>query len=722
MTNGNIDPTAAPAVASGGLLLGSDGASSSGANGTSSGSSGSLSFGFDPTAIFGGGFTQYSDPGFVDGSQAVGGSIASAPASTDLTPTSDGITTGTSSFYLQPVTSVMQENPDPIAIGVIYSGQTSSGLSLPGSVGGGLSIASGGIAIGTQVGSDGFVFDYGSAGATLLANGGWLSIASGGSAIDTLVDSGGSIFIGSGGFAARTIISSGGIEKDAGTGFDAVVASSGTEQILYGAVASGLTVEGFGTATVYQGGTLDNGTIDGGFIDIASGATVDGTIGFTSVGGGLEIDATGAFGTPITGYANGSYTSATGDGSVAYFGGPWTWIDFAAISFGSDTTITFAEASDNLSGTLVVSDGIQSASVVLAGQYTGSDFIGRGGATGTRIDPSSIFLTGAGPTITGTTIESGTTPSLGGIPQPVTSVMQEDPDPITMSTVSAGQTFSGLSFPHSNEGVLLIAPGGIAIGTQIGSGGTVFVMGSAADTTAQGGLLYTLSGGIITDSIAGGGLIDVDSGAVAFGTVLSSGGSANDSGIDIGTVVESGGAEYIYSGGIASALTVDEGGSAVVSGGATLESGTINGGTLEITSGASVSGPLGFASGGGTLQIDSTGTFGAMVGGFSSGAILDAEQGETTIPGTTAIDFTAIAWGSNTSFSFSEASNNLSGTLTVSDGTNSASLTLLGQYMAAAFGGPIKDAVGGTLIESVVTLITGDPIAPPTNTVTSGTG
>jgi hypothetical protein len=52
--------------------------------------------------------------------------------------------------------------------------------------------------------------------------------------------------------------------------------------------------------------------------------------------------------------------------------------------------------------------------------------------------------------------------------------------------------------------------------------------------------------------------------------------------------------------------------------------------------------------------------------------------------------------------SFTEAQNNTSGTLLVSDGVNSASITLLGQYMANQFTSS-SDAYGGTVIGGLPT-------------------
>ena len=71
------------------------------------------------------------------------------------------------------------------------------------------------------------------------------------------------------------------------------------------------------------------------------------------------------------------------------------------------------------------------------------------------------------------------------------------------------------------------------------------------------------------------------------------------------------------------------------------------------------------------------------------------------IPGQ--IDLEDIAFGGNTTLGFQEAGSNLSGTLTVGDGTHTANLTLLGQYVAGQFH-LASDGAGGTLVT--------DPPAP----------
>ena len=56
-----------------------------------------------------------------------------------------------------------------------------------------------------------------------------------------------------------------------------------------------------------------------------------------------------------------------------------------------------------------------------------------------------------------------------------------------------------------------------------------------------------------------------------------------------------------------------------------------------------------------------------------------------------------ITFGAGTSVKFTEAAGNTSGTLTVTDGTHTANLTLLGQYATANFS-LASDGHGGTMV------------------------
>jgi autotransporter passenger strand-loop-strand repeat protein len=136
----------------------------------------------------------------------------------------------------------------------------------------------------------------------------------------------------------------------------------------------------------------------------------------------------------------------------------------------------------------------------------------------------------------------------------------------------------------------------------------------------------------------------------------------------VSTTALAGGNEYVTSGATASATTVSSGGQLYVSSGGIAIGTTVSGGTEVMAAGAVGSGTFDFA-GNGDLVIDQTsGSFGASISGLTnSGQILD---------------FANIA-SSGASVSYSNSGT--SGTLTVTNGTNSVSVNLIGTYSAGSF-------------------------------------
>ena len=164
--------------------------------------------------------------------------------------------------------------------------------------------------------------------------------------------------------------------------------------------------------------------------------------------------------------------------------------------------------------------------------------------------------------------------------------------------------------------------------------------------------------------LAGGNLI-VSSGAVTTGTMVSDGGNV-----------------YVFSGAVA-ANTVLNGGYELAYAGSTVSGATISGGALELQNGVNGASTFDFASGG-MLTLDGTRTYNILVAGFTSP--------------TAEIDLKSVNYARAT-VSFAEASNNISGTLTISDGTNSASILLLGNYVAGAASFTLsKDSGTGTVV------------------------
>jgi hypothetical protein len=118
------------------------------------------------------------------------------------------------------------------------------------------------------------------------------------------------------------------------------------------------------------------------------------------------------------------------------------------------------------------------------------------------------------------------------------------------------------------------------------------------------------------------------------------------------------------------------------------------GGTLEIMSGGSAAATSITFGGSGSLVLDNSTAFGGKIVGFG---------------GPDQIDLADVGFGPSTTLAYS--SGPLSGTLTASDGTHTANLTLIGQYTAANFS-LSADGHGGTLITDPP-VSSGGGLAPP---------
>jgi autotransporter passenger strand-loop-strand repeat protein len=187
------------------------------------------------------------------------------------------------------------------------------------------------------------------------------------------------------------------------------------------------------------------------------------------------------------------------------------------------------------------------------------------------------------------------------------------------------------------------------------------------------------SGAAATGTVLSGGLQVVMKGGIANGAVVSSGALEIVSGTASGTVVSDGGSATVASGGTANGVTIDSGGHLLVSSGGAVSGATLSGGILRIAIGGLASSSTITFDGGGTLVLDDT-KFRGKIAGFDSPA-------ET-------IDLTTVTFASAT---LGYTGNTLSGTLTVTDGTHTARLAMLGSYVAANFH-LADDTHGGTLV------------------------
>ncbi len=109
------------------------------------------------------------------------------------------------------------------------------------------------------------------------------------------------------------------------------------------------------------------------------------------------------------------------------------------------------------------------------------------------------------------------------------------------------------------------------------------------------------------------------------------------------------------------------------------------------------SGKVTFGGSGGTLQLDQPATFAGSVAGFAT---------------PDGIDLPGIGFGAATTLAFSENNSHAGGTLTVTDGTHTAAVALLGNYMASTLVTG-ADGHGGTLITEALQLGQPPPLTHP---------
>ena len=167
-------------------------------------------------------------------------------------------------------------------------------------------------------------------------------------------------------------------------------------------------------------------------------------------------------------------------------------------------------------------------------------------------------------------------------------------------------------------------------------------------------------------------------------------------------------------------LTIDTGANEVVnfgtlkatgSGGLVIHSDIANSGLLWANGGNITT--YGKVSGTGSALIDGVATF-EIAATFDENVMLEAGANATVkidhvadfhgtlagFDGNDVLDLADLAFGSSTTFGYAANSNNTGGTLTASDGTHTANIALLGQYMAGSFV-MSADGFGGTLIHDV---------------------
>ncbi|MBR0858016.1 beta strand repeat-containing protein [Bradyrhizobium liaoningense] len=285
---------------------------------------------------------------------------------------------------------------------------------------------------------------------------------------------------------------------------------------------------------------------------------------------------------------------------------------------------------------------------------------------------------------------TGTTINAGGL--------QIDWGFTIITTISGGNqhVFGSASLTTINSGVQTVETGGTASDTTIHggeqdvySGGTAInttmdggsqqVYGTVVQTTIGNGAVQYLHGSASVTTVNAGSQQNVYADGVATGTTINVGGYQLDWGAASGTIVN-GGAQYVY--GSATGTTVLAGTQHVQAGG-NADDTTIGAGALAyVHTGGTIDDVI-FAGPNATLAFDQASGFTGTISGWQ-----DHDR----------IDLGDILFSDGvTSLAYAQNSDNSGGTLTVSDGTHTATLSLLGQYSAADFA-ISSDGHGGTLI------------------------
>jgi len=432
-----------------------------------------------------------------------------------------------------------------------------------------------------------------------------------------------------------------------------VIDNAGTVEVAGDAALLDVTLTGTGSGSVIQ--------VDGDATLTLSGAEITGgTINDFDTGGSGTIDVTGS--SKIDGGATLNHGNVT--------------VENATLTL-DNVTVNLTTFDDTASGAAIHVDG--NDSLTLNGVNI------HGGAIDAMDAGSSVLLENT--TIAGATLGTGDlTDANSGLFQVEattganTSILDGSTDAVSVAgyvQVEAGANLELIGTIH-NSGTIDIDP---ATGTPtlsslqiqgtvtLDGGGTVTLDGPSDQIIAASG------GGTLDnyETISGnGGIGHAGDGTLALhnesgGVIVASGGALT---IDTGTTFINDGTIGANSGG---KLVIDD----VVTG---TGSATLDGGTLEIGAGGADAQAVTFGAAGGKLQIDQGGSFTGSIAGLVAG-----DQ----------IDLSTIGYGLGTTGTY--VGDATGGTLTVTDGTNSVDLHLVGDYTDAHFAGS-ADSNGDLLI------------------------
>jgi autotransporter passenger strand-loop-strand repeat protein len=234
--------------------------------------------------------------------------------------------------------------------------------------------------------------------------------------------------------------------------------------------------------------------------------------------------------------------------------------------------------------------------------------------------------------------------------------------------------------------------GGYADHTTVtGKGSFDFVVGSAYGDVINNGTEFVISGGNVTSTTVNSGGVEAvygsgsnGSGSEAYDDIINRGGYelVSGGGIDDDGTVR--GIQFVENGGQTYGTDVVAGGAQIVQAGGIARS-DINGGLVDVQANGTA-----FVSfdniNGGTLDLESPQTFSGTIANFAS------PPGVAEV-----IDLGGLAFGGGSKATFTEAGTGTSGTLSVTNGSQTDNITLLGSYSTGNFH-IASDGNGGTVV------------------------
>jgi len=473
------------------------------------------------------------------------------------------------------------------------------------------------------------------------------------------------------------------------------VTGSGTEAFGSGTALSGLTLNA--PAIVFSAGS--GATMDGGDLTSVSTLVVDAgaVVSGMTVAGEMIVEGLGSntilAGGTVEVLNGGVLTGESGAGTVVFGGGSVV----SGVTMNAGHIVFSAAAGAQLHGGDLssVSTLVVGAGAVVSGLTVEGEAIVYGTASNTILDFGTLEEMGGGVLVgaTGTgAIEYGGGLTLNGAVFNAGNVVYE---------IGPGGTMNAGSV--SSVSTLVVEAGALVSGVTVA--GEMIVSGVASNTILAGGALEEIGGGALIGA-SGNGTIIYGSGVVLSNAVMDgpaivlevgSGATFKASDItSVSTVVA-------LAGVVASGITVE--GELIVNGGAAIAGGLVlNGGEVLIAGSVGAGQTISFTASGGDLVDDNPSNFSASIAGMTG-------AGDK-------IDLGGFTYGSGETVSWTEAGGGTSGTLTVTDGAKTASLTLLGSYVTSNFS-LSDDGIGGSFVVDHPSAGAGASTATATTTATA---